>query len=277
MGAGTRYHSHRLSPRLRTLFTFALVLSSGCGLVLEVDGRADGSATDVATNDVTAVDARTPDADLDAAPPVMDRVMVYEMNPGMGTCPDGADYTTEIDGCIFYRQGIQTVSVPVTTVAEYTEVWGRARGRQQITPDAFAPYFGTMATLDDVYVDGISITTGTTTRQHVYTLGAGLHVQEGSGNACPCDGGRGAPPFIGEDWTCETGNNMAMYDFDPDFEPDVLWDDDSLGGSACTPLGPGGEFHVTLASPASGPLEIRFMKDTSDDAYAVTELVLWVR
>jgi hypothetical protein len=248
-----------LFPRSLALLLASIPALSACGLLLDPDetARFDGGSNGDAT-------------DVDGGP---DRFQVLDLAPSPATCP--GDFAADAPGCIFWEQGVVTLDVPVSQDT-YREVWGRARGLQQRSPDAFSPWLGDMPPLDQIYVDGISITTDSFSR-HVYTLAAGLHVMEGSGNACPCDGGLAWPPYIGEDWTCETGNPDENYDFDDAYSPDVLWDADSMGGSDCTPLGEPGEFHVVLDAPASGSLEVRFMNDTSDDAYVVTELVLWVR
>jgi hypothetical protein len=239
-------------------------LASACGLLLDTDGieRDAGKAGDAA----------------EPMPP-MDGVLVLDFAPSSASCPPPWEHDPSAPGCVAYTGEVASIAVPVP-LGEYTEVWGVVRGLQQQTPDGFDPFEASSrtATLDDIYVDGISITTESP-RRHVFTLAAGLHLPDGpgSGNACPCDMGTAAPPFVGEAWVCETGNNRVDWDYDLSYYDDVLWDADAMGGSSCAPLGEPGEFHVVLDRPASGPLEVRLMQDTSDDAFAVTELRLWVR
>ena len=96
-------------------------------------------------------------------------------------------------------------------------------GYQFYAPDAFGNYNVNRAlTIDDGYVDSVSITYGTAPRKHIWTYANGNYLGNGNTN-CPCYDGSSAipPPYVGSDYYCETGNNMnslvsnILYSNDP--------------------------------------------------------------
>ena len=61
------------------------------------------------------------------------------------------------------------------TLVEYSRVCGQVRGYQYGTPLAFYSYHvNTNLTIDDNYVDGVSITYGSAPRKHLWTYAAAL-------------------------------------------------------------------------------------------------------
>ena len=100
------------------------------------------------------------------------------MSNSTNTCPAGLQMLTspkrlcginsDGPGCssaVFNVQGI-----------EYSHVCGKIIGYQQRTPDAFHPYKrNQQLTIDDGYVDGVSLTHGRNPRKHIWTFAAALH------------------------------------------------------------------------------------------------------
>ena len=91
----------------------------------------------------------------------------------------------------------------------FTKVCGKILGYQYYSPDA-----NQGRTLDDLYVDGVSITHSRVPRQHIWTLAAA--VDEVPGHTCPCSNSKShvaftglIPEFIGADFYCETGSCTA--------------------------------------------------------------------
>ena len=84
---------------------------------------------------------------------------------------------------------------------------GRIIGYQIGTPDAF--FYGPSRSIDNVYVEGVSVTRGSP-RQHIWTF-AGGHDEQSiyPGETCPCVTGSIAgsrvPSFVGQNYFCETG------------------------------------------------------------------------
>ena len=114
----------------------------------------------------------------------------------------------------------------------YSRVCGRLRGYQFATPDGFAPYNNgnNNVQLNQGYVDGVSITYGTASPKHIWTYVVGYALTQLL-HACPCNSGGTAyaPPYVGNDYYCETGNNAAS-DFWGFLPNDPLWDGQQCDG-----------------------------------------------
>jgi len=155
----------------------------------------------------------------------------------------------------------------------YQEVRGFVQGVQYKSTDAFAPP-GTHQDIDQAYVDGVSITVGSP-RRHVWTFASGLFAKKTGGNSCPCHGGSSPPAFVGQAWTCDSGNFDASYS-SKWYTAEPLWDADSQGPGCKSPPQPGW-FEVKLASPTTDAIEVRILFEGCDENVAITALELWVR
>ena len=119
-----------------------------------------------------------------------------------------------------------------TTGTSYQRVCGRTRGYQK---GVSAGFFGShnhfdlsRRTIDGEYVEGLSLTYGNP-RQHIWTYANGRYDDLAHPYNCPCavGGGFTPPPFVGNNYYCESGAantlNCSAYYFN-----DPLWD-----GSGC--------------------------------------------
>lgn len=169
-----------------------------------------------------------------------------------------------------------TFAVPLES---YREVRGFARGLQKGNMDAFRLYGGGEDTIDDPYVDGLSLTVqGDGGREHVWSWAVGWSDTDNSENSiCPCLGGQAPAPFVGEHFYCESGSLGAPQQ-SPWYTSDPLWDGDGTG-SDCDTNGDPSWFVRTLPAPTSSALEVRLMADQESDNEDVglLELELWVR
>ena len=158
-----------------------------------------------------------------------------------------------------------------TSGASYQTVCGRFRGYQVGTPDAFGRCgspSGASNTIEDPYVDGISITYGAAgKRQHIFTYAAGPREKRNAECRCPCSGGPAPPSFVSSDYYCESGNptttdsGVLLYSADP------LWDGQQCGpdeASCCNPPNLAW-FCKTFPTPITGDLEIRLCTDEGLD------------
>ena len=151
------------------------------------------------------------------------------------------------------------------TLVEYSKVCGQVRGYQYNLLLAFSPYnLNTDLTIDDAYVDGVSITYGNTPRKHIWTYAGGPHesTQYNSTFDCPCKDGSIAitPPYVGTDCYCEYGTHwccptLLIYN-------DPLWDGQQCGGGeapCCTHLNMPW-FIKTLNESTTEDIELRVCK-----------------
>ena len=146
------------------------------------------------------------------------RVVYLDMTDPNTNCPSGWQLTSHSKRtCGRVSSGItsytcDSVTFPVSG-GVYTRVCGRIKGYG--TPNAFAAYnFGFVATIDDAYVSGVSLTHGSP-RQHIWTFAAGIseYFYHLSTSACPCDATIDItiPPYVGGDYFCESGWNSGSY------------------------------------------------------------------
>ncbi len=149
-----------------------------------------------------------------------------------------------------------------TNNTEYNQVCGRAIGYQLGHPESFRGYDTDSSTLEGQYVDGLSVTHGPRwSREHVWTFAVGVTDSPSSHTyKCPCYGGPNAPPFIGNDYFCESGTASISkvyegYTFFPD---DPLWDGQGCpAGNDCCSFSNPPWFTKQLDNPTTDDIEVR--------------------
>ena len=118
----------------------------------------------------------------------------------------------------------------------YQRVCGRARGYQKGDTLAFyRSYLRFNTTIDESYVDGLSITYSSNPRQHIWTFatGRGERINGGFLN-CPCsiNGGYDPSPYVDSNYYCESGATdwgyLTTYYFN-----DTLWDGAGCVDNCC--------------------------------------------
>ena len=123
----------------------------------------------------------------------------------------------------------------------------------------------TNLTIDDAYVDGVSITYGNTPRKHIWTYGWWWSIITigNSSYDCPCKQNSTTvpPPYVGIDYYCESG--VCLCCPPPYFYIDPLWDGQLCGGGeppCCThPNMPW--FIKTFNESTTEDIELRLCKD----------------
>ena len=148
----------------------------------------------------------------------------------------------------------------------YSQVCGRIRAYQYGLPDAFLGYNrGGQTTIDSVYVCGVAVMHGSP-RQHIWTFANGAleNYTTPIHNNCPCEIGNitSIPPFVGEDYFCESGyvfpgyrNNTAEFRLHSN---DILWDGEYCHStSTCCSFHNPPYFTKTLNQTTSDDLELR--------------------
>ncbi len=195
------------------------------------------------------------------------RVANLDMTDPNQNCPEGLRLATRTEPplrtCGRVKGPVGCVSATYSTYGvEYSKVCGRIIGYQNSTPDAFHPYFSNRAlSIDDVYVDGVSLTHGQSPRQHIWTFANALDETRSTRYVCPCTRPDlpytgVVPPFIGQDYFCETGSRQAVSRiFYPD---DPLWDGQGCGGtSTCCEFNNPPWFCKQLPQPTTDDIELR--------------------
>ncbi|MCK6525322.1 hypothetical protein L6R49_28285 [Myxococcota bacterium] len=87
----------------------------------------------------------------------------------------------------------------------WTELHTTLTAYQYASMNAF--YFAEGRGIDDLYVDGLSITRGAEgSREHLYTVAIGMTTKGTSGYDCPAQGGNPPPDFVGEAYACGSAN-----------------------------------------------------------------------
>ncbi len=193
------------------------------------------------------------------------RVANLDMTDHNQNCPDGfrlvSRTTPPLRTC--GRPGpAGCVSTTYPTYGvEYSRVCGRVIGYQDKTPDGFNPYFDNRTlSIDDIYVEGVSLT-HRRPRQHIWTFANALDEIHSNRYVCPCirpdlTYTGAVPPFIGQDYFCETGSRQAYsFIFYPD---DPLWDGQGCGGtSTCCEFNNPPWFCKQLPQPTIDDIELR--------------------
>ena len=201
------------------------------------------------------------------------RVVYLDMTDPNTNCPSGWQLGTRGSKrtCDRFSTGSLTcdsVFFPVSG-GTYTTVCGRIRAYQYGSTDAFESYDdGQATTIDEAYVSGVSLTHGSP-RQHIWTFAAGITEADSTRNdACPCDDTVtiSIPPFVGDDYFCESGTNSGSSG---GFHPyDPLWDGQNCTStSTCCSFNNPPYFTKQLPSPTTDDLEVRLcLYDSGEDA-----------
>ena len=161
----------------------------------------------------------------------------------------------------------------------YRRVCGRVVGFQFGEPNAFRPFYKRpKRSLEDQYVDGISLTHGQAPRTHVWTFAMAEDETHFDDEACPCtisdETFSGVvPSFIGNDYFCDTGSRdryRNIYYLD-----DPLWDGAGCGErSTCCEWRNPPWFCKLLPESTQNDLEFRVCRDSSiDDELLLLQLI----
>ena len=177
------------------------------------------------------------------------------------------------------------------TSGQYSKICGRAIGYQFGSPDAFRSDLGVINnfTIDEIYVEGLSITHGHNPRKHIWSYAAGTSeinrlLERCSQINCPCNGGYGPPNYVGNNYYCESAHKnhcwvSAINRFFPD---DPLWDGqqcDNDEGTCCTGANTPPWFVVDLPDSTSDDIEVRIChnQDTTDEDTPIQLLELFIQ
>ena len=211
------------------------------------------------------------------------RVANLNMADSNQRCPSGLQrqQTGTKTFCSGKGQGCSSVIFPVNGV-RYNKVCGKVIGYQYHSMDAFMPYNrNKKMTIDDGYVDGVSITHGKSPRSHIWTFANAVDEVVSGDSICPCIGSNfkgSIPPFVGNDYFCATGSRTKFskkwYIEDP------LWDGKGCGGgNVCCDFNSPPWFCKELPQYTTDDIELRVCKSEKNDSenVGIEEINIYVQ
>ena len=178
-----------------------------------------------------------------------------------------------------------SVTFPVSG-GEYSQVCGRIKAYQWGLTFGLDGYRQGQTTIDDAYFSGVAVMHGSP-RQHIWTFAAGAAENfTYSQYNCPCDTTYNIriPPFVAEDYFCESGYvhpgynaprvRYSLHSTDP------LWDGrDCHSSSRCCSFHNPPYFTKTLSTPTTDDIELRLcsINDLIYENVAVELIELYVK
>lgn len=159
------------------------------------------------------------------------------------------------------RPVVPPASCPATfypTSRQYSRVCGRVIGYQEGSTDGISS-----TNIDGPYVDGVSITHGSP-RSHIWTNIAG-----------PTEASTyNPPPFVGNNYYCESGNSEAGVTLGVLYNTDPLWDGKQCEVQCCNEGRSPPWFTVDLQHQTSDDIEVRIcLNEGSSNEDVLIELL----
>ena len=202
---------------------------------------------------------------------------VSNSTTGQRACGRAGNTTDRSVGCV-------SVFYPVNT--SFTHVCGIARGYQDASVEAFG-YAASSdksrpRSVDEIYVDGLSITTGNP-KQHIWTYIVGLQEvnYNNPGSICPRDinpyNFNSIPSYVGDHFYCETGFTNFMGNYGVVVWSDPLWDGAGCVTDTAHSCDRHGWFHREI-EPIQDYIEVRWCADEQigNEDVLVEHLEIWV-
>ena len=196
------------------------------------------------------------------------QVAKLDMTNSSHQCPPGTRLRTGLPkrlcGINFDGPGCSSTTFDVHGV-RYRQVCGKIIAYQDASPDAFR--LTNTHSIDNNYVDGISLTHGINPRKHIWTFVAALdEVGTHPFHNCPCTNISQAasasqpPSFVGSDYFCDTGSEQQWsFTFYPD---NPLWDGAGCGpANTCCSLNNPPWFLKQLPFTTADDIEMRMCRD----------------
>ena len=163
------------------------------------------------------------------------------------------------------RYSCSSLSFASGSGRQYNKVCGQVIGYQVGSTDIF---FNQQASIDIGYVDGVSITYGSSPWRHIWTYAAGLSeqlIESREVYSCPCALAGSSftpqrpPSFVGNNYYCESGNPTSTFEHTDVFNytSDPLWDGQQCEGQCCSDGRTPPWFSVTLANPTTDDIKVR--------------------
>ena len=192
------------------------------------------------------------------------RVAELDMTNSSHQCPTELQLTTSGRTCRIASDSAEcSQAITYSTISEYSKVCGKIRGFQTGTPDSFSNFGrGQNPTLDENYVDGISLTHGRP-RQHIWTFAAY------SSRRCSCADQKiltiSSPSYVSNDYFCDTSTRTQTS------TRVALWEENRCTNSnTCCSFNNPPWFHKQLLQSTTDDIEMRVCRDeirANEDIY----------
>ena len=213
------------------------------------------------------------------------RVANFDMSNPNQDCPQGFQlYSTPIRSCgrTLTSGGCQSMHFDTQGV-EYSKVCGRVIAYQFGTPSGF--YNPRLpSSIDNVYIEGVSITHGSSLKKHIWSFANGLLSVEGfddNKHMCPCASPNSRmqqfiPSFVGNDYFCDTGSTLARWQ-NRFYHENPLWDGSGCNTtSTCCSFNNPPWFCKTISEPTTDDIELRLCADGIEDV-ALESIEIYVQ
>ena len=216
------------------------------------------------------------------------RAVYLNMSDPNQQCPSNWTLiTTPIRGCGRRATGVAVCDSVTYSVygRSYSSVCGRILAYQRGWAGAFLfAIYGNLNTIVTAYLSGVSLTHGPAgSRQHIWSFVGADYEQNPNyhtdGN-CPCTNTNVSwphqvPPFINNDYFCDTGNSGPGTNYSVYYTDDPLWDGIGCSStSTCCDFNSPPWFCKSLPQPTSDDLEIRnCYADNSNQADRLITLI----
>ena len=201
------------------------------------------------------------------------RVTYLDTNQTNIECPGSLLATTNPPSCRISGSSPTCSSVFFSSgCLPYSQVCGRVYGRYSGTPDAFDTFPANRPaspTIDDNYVDGVSLSYGMSPRNHVWTLAATIPQNTRRVGCVSCD--YLVPGFVGSDYSCQIVPDCSSFSDDSTCRLVEVWNDDNRCNG-------GNMFYRNLTQTTTEDLEMRLCRDqaTSDEDIFITFIEIFV-
>ena len=190
------------------------------------------------------------------------RIAFINMSEPGTTCPtglteeqyDNITYNLCVNNYMYNYFGCSSTFFSSYTL-HYTKVCGRLRGYTRGRGLSFIDYhWNPNVSITEPYLNGVSISHD---NKHIWSY-ANAYTENTNGGAisCPCSIGNHSiiPPFVGNDYYCESGAPNVLYPWDYLFFNDPLWD-----GQQCN------SYEITCCTTPNMPWFIKTLNETVSD------------
>ena len=206
------------------------------------------------------------------------RVANINMTRPNEACPEGFRKVTISGKTMCGGQDSICISTTFSSHGlQYSRVCGKIIGYQFGRPNGLRRYHAHRESIDTAFVDGIVLTHSSSPRVHIWTFVAGPDQYSTTSQGCPCNGDSfsgSVPPYVGNDYYCDSGYPVNAQPPLNYFTNDPLWDGAGcVSGSCCTFNSPPW-FCKNLSTPTTDDIELRVcLNDVTSNEDVLFEIV----